>query len=43
MEVEEGVEATPLISPSNNLKLETPIQQRLRINLIRHRLLGQMN
>jgi hypothetical protein len=37
MEIEEGVESTPLIPPAVNLTLETPILQRVRFNLIRHR------
>ena len=37
MEVEEGVESTNLTSPVEKLTLESPIQQRLRLNLIRHR------
>jgi hypothetical protein len=37
METEEGVEATPLVPTTVNLTLETPILQRVRFNLIRHR------
>jgi hypothetical protein len=37
MEEEEGVQAAKLLSPLEKLTLETPNQQRLRINLIRHR------
>jgi hypothetical protein len=34
---DEGVEMTDLVSPTEKLTLDTPIQQRFRLNLIRHR------
>jgi hypothetical protein len=37
MEIEEGIESTPLVPTTVNLTLETPILQRIRFNLIRHR------
>ncbi len=37
LETEEGVEVLSLASSPDNQCLETPIQQRLRVNLVRHR------
>jgi hypothetical protein len=34
---QEGVEVTPFSPAAQNLQLETPVSQRMRINLIRHR------
>lgn len=37
METEEGIETMPIVPTTVNLTLETPILQRVRFNLIRHR------